>query len=131
MVDFNNPATISTPPGDILKIAILERRAYFLNAYEQYEKALSLGGGFADIHVVRAAAISLFLELEPALDNDDKEKCAALLQNVFSQEKNVIIFLEVFRAINAWLYTKNLTKFDTRKDVDSTDLEAVNVSKGL
>lgn len=133
MVDYNNQTTISTPPGDVLKIAILERRAYFINAVEAYKKIDARSGnqGHGELYVVQAALYGLFWELAAPLKNDysneDFQKIWLSVEGVNTLEEA----LAVFAVLNDYLYKKNLTKFDTRKDVDNDDVEANNLSHGL
>lgn len=132
MVDYNSQQTISTPPGDVLKIAILERRHYVIGAIQAMRK-LIIRGGQANVQEVKPALEALFLELDPALQADLPEKeYGELKQNVWCEEDDdAKKTMAAFSTINTWLYKKNLTKFDTRKSVDHTDIEAVNNSNGF
>lgn len=140
MVDYNNDVTISTPPGEILKIAILERRAYLINALEKHRSLEAKRGSSTaqDIYVVSAALVGLFLELQAALENDDSVKIDGksvefkdLERRVFKQEHTFDEAVRIFNGLNSWLYKKNLTKFDTRAATRGDDVEGVNRSHGL
>lgn len=130
MVNYNNDTTISTPPGDILKVAILERRAYFINAYEECVKVQARGGD-ARIHVLSAALSGLFLELQDSLSGnlskDDYEKLRGAVLACSTMDEA----LAAFTTISGFLHRKNLTKFDTRKDIDSDDIEGNNKAHGF
>jgi hypothetical protein len=74
MVDYNNEATVTTPPSDILKISILERRALFINALEKYnELAVKTNGGYTGLHNVVSYLQSYYLEVYTGM-NDDSNK---------------------------------------------------------
>lgn len=130
MVDYNATSTISTPPGDVLKLQIMERRHYCINAIEQYNKITQRGGSEEAIHVVKGSVYSLFLELEGSLrDSLSEQKVTVLNQKAISNDYGTLV--QAFSEMNVFLYEKRLTKFDTRKDVDQTLVEAVNFEHGL
>lgn len=129
MVDFNNEATIGTPRSDIISVLILQRRNDVIDAIESYKKA-EYQGAEGPAWVVRSRMLTLFLEVRSALKNSKKpEDFKKLEANVLSADMDRLG--EALYAIDEWLYQKNITKFDTRKDVDIDDIEAVNKSHGL
>jgi hypothetical protein len=131
MVDYNSQHTISTPPGDVLKIAILERRHYVIGAIQSMFR-MEFRGAQGETYEVRSGLYALFLEIEPALIADmGEEEVKKLRDLVNSTDDDSKKPLEAFKIINNWLYKKNLTKFDTRKSVDTTDIEAVNRQNGF
>jgi len=141
MVDFNSEGTVTTPPADILKILILEKREYVLEAITNYYVV-----SFRDMSVkdnyIRAGLMALWLELK-----------AMLLNSVFKREKLLINgkeesitikmldsiysklisagWLEGFDFINSYLYTKGLIKVDSRTHYDKNRVSAINRQKGL
>lgn len=130
MVNYNNDTTISTPPGDILKVAILERRAFFINSVEEYTKAKSRGAD-PSLQYINAALMSLYLELCDSMQKDlEKTKYDELTKKV-KENASFEDAMDVYREMSAFLYRKNVTKFDTRKETDSDDIEGNNKAHGF
>lgn len=130
MVDYNNETTISTPPGDILKVAILERRAFFINSVEKYIKEKSRGVD-PSIQFINAALVSLFLELSDSMQKEwDKEKFVIFKKGVFEND-SYDSAISLFGEMSSFLYRKNVTKFDTRKETDNDDIEGNNKAHGF
>ena len=73
MVDFNNENTITTAPKEIVKIMLLERRKYVIDALEYiYKKKMS--GIKADIGLLGSRIISLYFEMNKPLSQFYKEE---------------------------------------------------------
>lgn len=129
MVDFNNEKTISTPLADVLKILILEKRDYIMEALKKYhldKKTFSKSrpGAFA------SGVIQLFYMLRPMLLQDLKEKdFQELEKQVF--EEDIKEVNKAFITLENYLYRKNITRIDNKKTYDTTDTEAENTAKGL
>lgn len=130
MVNYNNDTTISTPPGDILKVAILERRAYFINAVEEVKK-MDDRGVRVSLHVVNAALFALFMELSASLKTSEKDASFKELKMKVTNTRDLDSALDAFDTLNDFMYRKNLTRFDTRKEVDNDDIEANNKEHGF
>ncbi len=129
-MNYNNDTTISTPPGDILKVAILERRAFFINSVEQYMKDQSRGVT-PNLQFINAGLMCLFLELADSLEKDlSKEEFEQLREKAVSNQ-SFDDALKTFASLSAFLYKKNVTKFDTRKEIESDDIEGNNKSHGF
>lgn len=130
MVNYNNDTTISTPPGDILKVAILERRAFFINSVEEYMKQKNRGAE-PSRHYINAALVSLFLEIRDSLEKGLAKEDFLALEKKVNDPESYQQALEAFQSMSSFLYRKNLTKFDTRKDTDNDDVEANNKAHGF
>lgn len=138
MVDYNNENTLATPSIDINRVQILERRAYVISALEQYYKNVMCGVKAND-QELRSKIASLFWELQETLYRKfnkitDKQDDNNIM--TYKDMINVIIpsfrkkpieeYLQVWKQINILLGEINLTRIDTRKDYDSTNLEEEN-----
>lgn len=128
MVDFDNETTIGTPAGDVIKIIILQRRYDVLEALESYNKTQGAGaeGGNS---IFRARLTTLFYELHPALKRQkelDVEKLKEQIQHGKQED-----LIAAFEQINDTLDQLRLTRFDTRKQIDTTRVEHEDKEKGL
>lgn len=129
MVDFNNEATITTAPHDVIKIMYLERRKYVIDAIEKINEVKTKGIK-PPIHILRSRLIALFHELEPALNRSTPAETMDLLySNVHSQDENEL--LEGFYVLNKWFDDKSLTKIDTKAQIDTRRVINVNRQNGL
>ena len=126
MVDFQNENTTSTPPTDLLKILIIQRRNDIIDAIESYNKLKFLHTDVPD-NIIRARMLSLYYELGHALqrwlgkelgDFKDFKKTMA-----HGDIKEVI---ELFEKINEHLDIKKITRVDTRQSFDRKDTEEEN-----
>ena len=125
----NVSQTTTTPPSDLLKIMILNRRDDALLSIESYYKYL-----FQDVippsHIVRSRVISLFFDLEAyfyrVLDTDKYKK---LQEKIFSNDVNIVI--KAFRELNQKMDELNLIRFDTKTKIDITRVESENMEKSL
>ena len=132
MVNYNNDVTIATPSTDINRIQILERRAYVIEALEQYYQFKYSGAGGND-RIFKSRLASLFWELQETL----KRKFPKNGEKISYEEMKAILFpekgsppfnkiVEVWENINLMLGEINLTKIDTKKEYDSTNIEEEN-----
>ena len=131
MVDFNNEATIGTPAADVERISILQRRYDLFEAYETYKKG-RLSNVRTTLSITRARLISLFLELQAALERrlskDGEYK--KLKDLIFSDKLEEDDLLEAFFIINRELDKIKLITIDNQKVYDSTNVEEENKEKG-
>jgi len=129
MVDFNNEATISTPAVDIVRVLILQRHSDALDAIEFYKKK-TLGGVAYPTDVMASRIYSLYLQnIKPIQRNISKEDFKQLEKDVNSIEEADLI--KAFLIINGVLDELRLTKIDTGKKHDTTNVEEENHVKGL
>jgi len=141
MVDFNNEGTITTAPADILKILILEKREYVMEAITNYNIVAFKTMNARD-NYIKAGLVSLWLELKAMLLNSvcKKEKLSINNKEEIITKKmldSIYIklvskdWLEAFEFINIYLYMKGLIKIDSRQHYDSSRVSAINRQKGL
>lgn len=140
MVDFDNEQTVSTPPGDILKILIIQRWDYCIEAGLETELFLFKHGRIKEYAVksgVRALFRSIINMLNNSIDNEEKlrgdlinqEFVDSLSGKVYSEEYAVV--LKALETISDYLYMKQILKIDTRRSYDRKNIESMNRAKGL
>lgn len=130
MVDFNNETTIGTPAADVVRILILEKREYFLNAQESYIVAVGKGIN-AEPYAVKARLHTLFLELQAAFKRKlPPEEYAWLLDRVRNPE-TFGDMVDTYMYINEWLDDMRIIRLDTKKQYDSTRVIDEDTEKGL
>jgi len=130
MVNFNNESTITTAPQDIVKIMILERRKYVCDAMEHYFK--QEGNGISpSLSLVRSRMIALFYEIQASLKRDkDKNEYEEIKKQIF-ESKDIEELQTSLGELNKWFDDKRLTRIDTIKNYDSTNVETENREKGV
>ncbi len=128
MVDFNAEATIGTPAVDVVRILILQRRSDLLEALEQYHK-LIYRDTEADLSVVRARLVSLYIELEAGLSRRVKDESHNELKGqVYSEDIGDI--KKAIKFLNNYLDNIRLIRLDNKPNVNKKSWEAVNVAHG-
>lgn len=126
MVDFDSDQTISTPPSDILKILILQRREYVIDCLQDYYVE-SARGGHGRTQSVVGSVRSLFLQIQASLKRTlGSEDYDSLFRLVYSDDVDNL--QTAFLLISEFLDRKNITKVDTRKNIDTDDVEEENRS---
>lgn len=129
MVDFNNESTVGTPRSDILAVLILQRRNDAINAIEYFNKMVGQGAEPPIAHL-RSAVLALFLEFRAALKNGiSQSEYELLMLQCRSNDADKIS--SAFMTVDDWLYKKNIIKIDSRKSVDSDDIEASNAKDNI
>ena len=132
MVDFNNETTIATPPGEIIKIVILERREQVIESIEYYYRA---EGSNADLShkvtALRATVLSLWYELQAMVQRRlDAQAYEEVEQGIKSSKKFEDLILS-FEWLNKFIDEIGLTYIDTRVRYDRSRVEDANIKKGL
>lgn len=130
MVDFNAGETVATPAADIVRVLLLQRRDYVIDSLEQYHQNTARGVE-AGLHIVRARLRSLFYEMQAALKrragkNGGYDELLELLEG-----KKITDLEKLFFYLNEELDTWKITRLDTQKRYDSTDVETENEAKKL
>jgi len=131
MVNFNNENTIATPPRDVIKILILQRRNDLIEAIEDYNKRKFIGSD-TGTQFIQARLFSLFLEIQNILSRrmspKDYEKLEKVLLSDSLESRKLI---DIFYQINNILDSADLIKIDTRKQYDTSNIETENLEKNL
>lgn len=129
MVDYNAANTIGTPPRDIIKIQILQRRSDLFSAIEEYDKALAQGTD-TGTHYIKSRLLALFLEISAMLKRKDAQRykdIRATLGSNVDYETLLNLTYEFNLLLDAW----DLTKIDTRKNYDTKNVTLEDGEKGL
>ena len=141
MVNYNNDTTIATPSIDINRVQILERRAYVIEALEKYYQ-YQYGGSTGNQNIVKSRISSLFWEIQETLKRKfpvseapgEGEMSYIDMQEILFPKKGGGDFKEVLRVwekINIMLGEINLTKIDTKKEYDTTNIDQENEEQNL
>ena len=139
MVDFNNDATISTPPGDVVKIVVLERREQVIEALEAVSLVDHLGqeAGTKEA-ILRARLLALWYQLQAMVYRrlakakggaDDPDYRMIEKRIMAAKKKDDMI--EAFQWMNCFIDDMGLTLIDSTARYDRKRVEDVNTKKGL
>ena len=119
---------IAVSPATLVKISLLERRKYVIDALEFIYKQRRRGIT-PDISILSSRVIALFFELYEELERFYKEKFKELEKEVMSEK--ALDLENAVKKINRWFDEKRLTRIDTVQRYDSTMAEIENLAKGL
>lgn len=129
MVDFNNETTVAQPPINLLQILIIQKREYFLDAVEAFEKQEELGFQ-PSIGVVKGRTKNLYYGIRSLMlrkmDKEEFEKLQELLKGSELQD-----FIEAFQIMDAFLDKVKVITIDTRKSYDRTRVSEEDRVKGV
>lgn len=139
MVDFNNETTVGTPPGDIVKIVILERREQVIEARESYRLAALRGIETADkLHIVGARVGALWDQLQAIALRRMKDAKGTDDDPTYETVEEFVIAAKTWEQLTAaWEWMNRLiddaglTFIDSRPRYDRTRVEDANTKKGL
>lgn len=132
MVDYNNETTISTPAIDIVRVSILQKRDYLIEAIESYNK-MSSENRRPSFHIVQARLCSYFLQVGSMLKRrwkDDKEKYSFIKSRCLSQETKPDEVYKIFEIIDEELDGVQLIRIDSRVQIKNASIETSNKFKG-
>ena len=135
MVDFNDGSTITTAPREIIKIMILERRKYVIDAIEDYQKKRAHGID-APLGLIKARLLALHLELAAGLSRRCESK-KDLKRKYWADRVEITAntdyenLIDIFQKLEGYLDDIRLIRIDSIKTYDSTNVEAENLEKGV
>ena len=132
MVDFNNDGMLGTNRGHILDLIVLQRRDDFITSYEEYEynRLQNSSDTPQRFYRLKSRLLSLFLELDRVIERRLKNKYE-ILKTDLANSTTIDEVMLVFSEINDLLDVLNITKIDTKKQIDYTNIEDVNASRGF
>jgi len=137
MVDFNNDSMLGTNRSHILDLIVLQRRDDFINEYREYRYSAreNRSDSSQKLNKTASSLEVLFIELDCLLRRrvdvkKHKFSFEELKKSVRQVRKEEDILI-IFNIINNILDELNITRIDNRKQLDYTDIEAVNTEKGL
>jgi len=130
--DFNNESSLGTNRGHILDLIVLGRRDEWLNTYQKYLVAKSNQDANKTnlFYTLVGILKTIELELRETLKRQMKEEYKEFKKNLDDCE-NENTLMKVFDKLNRVLDELRITRIDNKKNVDPTNLEATNESKGL
>jgi hypothetical protein len=124
----------ATSPASILKIKILESRAYVIECVTSYTKVYASKADYGVVYV-RCAINDLFLQVRSMIkkdymDKEDKENLYTILlkkkdSNKFSD------LIEAFELIDDYLLQKKITRIDYVENFDRTLVTEEDERNGL
>ena len=132
MVDFDNETTVATPAKDVMKIYLLQCKAYLEDCWRMYRKD-DYAGINSNLNTVRAALEQLYIVIERIIfrhwpnDNSVSTKKEDIL-NIIATGKSEAL-LKLIIDINIVLDKTRLTRLDTKAANKST-WEASNLQHG-
>ena len=131
MVDFNNETIVNASAKNILTIIYLQRSEWLQDAWEEYynEEQNNIETTKAKSKI-KARLTALFNRLRPTLKKSLSEKDFIMIQSLVKSE-NLEDWEFATNELEQFLYDKNITKLDTARPYDPTDIEAENAAYGL
>lgn len=139
MIDFRNESTVSTPPGDVVKIVILERREQVIEALESYH-LLSIGDQDASLKldIIHARIMALWYQLQAmakrrlkAAKGTDEDPSYDMVKEAITTSKLLDHLVEAFEWMNIFVDDMGLTQIDSRARYDRSNIEDANLKKGM
>ena len=133
MVDFNSDNMLGTNRSHILDLIILGRRDEWLNTYQKYQVSLldNKSGSQELFNLLKGILLTLAFELkETIIRHHDRAFYDGLVSRVRNSVSDVDI-VDAFDSLNALLDVLNMTRVDTRKKIDTTNIELENEVKGI
>lgn len=131
MVDFQSETIVNTPSRKIVTVLYIQRSEWLQDAWEEYNKSKA-NEIENEQHkaLIKARLISLFKRMRPTLKKSKKEEEFVELKNKIVSD-DVLKWEEATDELEEFLYDKNITRLDTTKPYDPTDLEGENEIYGL
>lgn len=132
MVDFNNESTVATPPGDVVKIVMLERREQVIETLESYHEKKANGNSMKeDLSLIKARVMALWYELQGIARRRLKPKEYDLIEKGMMDAKEWTELQAAFQWMNEFVDGLGLTYIDTRNKYDRTRVEDTNTKRGM
>lgn len=139
MVDFNNESTVATPPGEVVKIVVLERREQVIEALESYHHMEGAGQSLEHKRdILRARVMALWYEVQAmvkrktkAAKGTEEDPTYSMVQEAITAAKTEEKLLDAFCWLNEFVDWLGLTVIDSRARYDRTNIEDANIKKGM
>ena len=132
MVDFNNETTVSSPAANIVKLLVIEARYNSFLAIEEYNSKISASINHNQGQL-RARLGTWFLEHQAYLDRaftkgEEIIEIDKVKKDLFFNKTDLSYdrILEVVIFLNNIIDKLKITKLDTKKQYDTTDIEEDN-----
>lgn len=139
MVDFNNDSTVSTPPGDVVKIVVLERREQVIEALESFH---FVDHGKQDtshkLAMLYSRIMALWYQIQAMVyrrlgkaKGTDDDPSYAMIELLIVKATKKEEMIEAYQWMNCFIDDMGLTFIDSRARYDRTNIEDSNVKKGM
>ena len=132
MVDFNSDGALGTNRSHILDLVILGRRDEWLNTFQKFQISKVENGSdqIRLLNILRGIAQTMEFEIRETLKRRLNKEYDKFKEELYhSQEEKVL--MNCFDQINTVLDKLQITRIDTRKQIDFTNIEESNTAKGL
>jgi len=129
MVDFDNETTVATPAKDVMRIYLLQNKAYTEDSWRLFREK-DFHNSSTPITKVKAALEQWYLIIEPIIERHwadekiSKEKIIDIIENGNKEDIRGLII-----KFNRLLDRLKLTRLDTKEFTKKT-WEASNISHG-
>lgn len=134
MVDFNNEATVATPPGEVVKIVVLERREQVIEALERYHQIGEEADAHHQVTIAKARLMALWYQIEAMVYRrlkDVKDPTYEEVEKAVCEARDFDEVVEMFKFFNHFIDDMGLTFIDGRERYDRRRVEDANSKKGL
>lgn len=138
MVDFNNETTVGTPPGEVVKIVVLERREQVIEALEKYHWTESSDQDTTHKKDILRARIMAFWYQLQAMVKRRLAKTQAEGAPSYDDVKEAITgakeedeLIGAYEWMNEFVDDLGLTVIDSRPKYDRSIAEDANQKKGM
>lgn len=139
MVDFNNETTVATPPGEIVKVVILERREQVIESLESFHGKEGANIEMQHIrHVLRSRIMALWYQLQAMVKRrlkdakgTEKEPSYEMIKEAITNAANEQEIIGAFEWMNEFIDDMGLTFIDARPRYKREIVEDANLKKGL
>lgn len=145
---FDNDTIVSKPHRDVVNIIIIQRRYETINALETYKLKENQGYGTHE-SLIKSKLYSLILEVKQMLD-DNIEKFNKHIETFSKKIKyknkiyntseellnaadsdNIKTIVSAFDYLDRFLYYKEITKIDTKRVAEWTNISKLNEQAGI
>lgn len=139
MVNFDNETTVATPPGEVVKIVVLERREQVIEALEAYHSIDASGVDTAHrLAILRARVMALWYQLQAMIyrrsakaKGGEEDPTYNEVEEVMNSAKTFEDLLYAFQWMNVFIDEMGLTFIDGRPKYDRSNIEDANQKKGM
>lgn len=137
MVDFNNETTVGTPPGDVVKIVVLERREQVIEALEKYHWIESADQDTTHKKdILRARIMAFWYQLQAMAkrrlkNQKEGEPTYEEVKEAITAAKEESELIEAYEWMNEFVDDLGLTVIDSRPKYDRSIAEEANEKKGM
>jgi hypothetical protein len=139
VVDFNNDTTVATPPGEVVKIVVLERREQVIETLEEYHR---LESSDVDTHhkerLVRARVMAFWYQIQAMVkrrlkgaQGTEDDPTYDMVEEEIAEAKEIDDLIDAFEWMNQFVDDMGLTFIDGRERYDRKRVEDANMKKGL